>query len=355
MGPAGASDELSAEGIVTEERTELKVLFYFEGDGRGLRGKRARKFERQGFQRCRHVELTRRPEDADIIYVRNTPERTRDEHLERMKAFLESYPETTVLNHPHSFLRHDSKDRTLEIWRTAGIQVPDYLISPGEDDLVELARSHPRLLCRVNNRACGDDLVLLDHPGESGLKQTLARVSAWVEESRAAGRGDTRVMAVAFADSTDRWGFLNAGRVFTVGDMVYGGFVLISHEPVVNFRTSLCSTRDEVAAFLYHNSRLDSLLEDRSFCDLMLQAVQLVGLDVGCVDFVFCGDDICLLEANSLWTPSFSWAGGKQGRNGFRHNQDLWRRQARAYCHWMDRVAFYEGMYAAFTQFAQVG
>lgn len=329
----------------------MKVCFYFEGDGRGLRGKRARKFERQGFNRCSEVELVRKPEDADIIYVRNTPERTRDDQLESMKCTLAGLPNGIVLNHPQTFLLHDSKDRTLETWRAAGIQVPEFVANPDQSDLLELAHSHPKLLCRVNNRACGDDIVLLDQAGESELKQTLAKVTTWVAESRAAGRGDTRAMAVAFADSSDRWGFMNACRVFTIGDLVYGGFALISRDPVINFRTSLCSSQEEAEAFLYYNSRIDSLLEDQSFCRLMVGAVKRLGLDVGCVDFLFCGDDICLLEANSLWTPSYSWAGGKQGKKDFERNRELWHRQAASYCRWMDRISFYEGMYAAFTQF----
>jgi hypothetical protein len=330
----------------------LKVLFYCEGDcGRGLRGRRARKYERQGFKRCRHVELTRRPAEADLVYVRNIPERTSDELRSRMVSFLDGFHGVPILNHPRSMLLHDSKDRTFAAWQAAGIKVPEHLVDPRQEDLYQFAQSNPGLVVRINNLACGNHTVILDRPGRQRLEQVRQVVSAQAETLRMRGRADTRVMAVKLIDSTDRYGFTRSFRVFTVGRDVYGGFVLISRQPIVNHATSLCSTEEEMASFLSNSSLLDSLLEDRSFCSMVLEAVQVLELDIACLDFVISDDEIFLLEANALWTPSFSWAGGKPGRKAFKANQKLWRRAARSYCRWMDRVEFYRSMYDAFTQF----
>jgi hypothetical protein len=88
----------------------LKVFFYCErSTGRGLRGKRARKFERQGLKRSRVVEPTRKPHEADLIFARNIPERTNDQLLERMSKLLDGFAGTRVLNHPRSMLLSDSR------------------------------------------------------------------------------------------------------------------------------------------------------------------------------------------------------------------------------------------------------
>jgi glutathione synthase/RimK-type ligase-like ATP-grasp enzyme len=332
----------------------LKILFYYEGDsGRGLRGKRARKHERQGFNRCQIVEQTRKPHEADLIYARNIPERTSDGLRQKMVSFLDACEGRTVLNHPCTMLLHDSKDRTFAAWKAAGINAPEHIVSPDQQDLLAFVQSHPHLICRINNLACGDQTVILDNPGRQELEQARQALTGQAEVLRTRGRDDTRPMAVTFVDSTDRYGFIRSFRVFIVGDTVYGGFVLISRQPIVNHATSCCATEEEVASFLYNSSLLDSLLEDSNFCSMVTKAVQVLGLDIGCLDFVLCSDDqeIFLLEANALWTPSFSWAGGKPGRKAFKANQELWQKAARSYCRWMNRVEFYRGMYDLFAQF----
>ncbi len=335
----------------------MKILFYSAGPGRGLLGRRARKYERRGFKRCELVEQTRRPRRADLIYVRNIPERTSDEQRSRMLQFLEGLsPATPILNHPRSMLLHDSKDRTFAAWRTAGIGVPDYLVSPTPQELLEFARRHPRLVCRVNNQACGNDTVVLDTPSQEELLLAWQEVVTRAEMARAGGRADTRPMVVAFVDSADSHGFLHSLRVFVVGDLVYGGFALISRQPIINHATSLAAAGEQEEAFLGVSSRLDTLLDDRSFCSKVVRAVQVLGLDVGCLDFVIPAHDssgICLLEANALWTPSFSYAGGSAGRQAFRSNRERWQRCAGSYCRWMDRVTFYRGMYDAFSRFLE--
>jgi hypothetical protein len=72
------------------------------------------------------VELTRNPLEADLIYVRNIPERTSDELRLRMVAFLGGCEGRTIRNHPRTML-HDSKDRTFAAWQVAGIKSPEHM------------------------------------------------------------------------------------------------------------------------------------------------------------------------------------------------------------------------------------
>jgi hypothetical protein len=219
--------------------------------------------------------------------------------------------------------------------------------------MLDFAQSYPRLICRVNNLACGKHTLFLDHPGPQELEQTRLAVTAQAETLRAGGRGDTRAMVSEFVDSTDKYGYLRSLRVFIVGDTVFGGTALVAHAPIVNLALSCCSTEVDVASFLYNCSLLDFLIEDRSFCRMAVKSIQVLGLDIGCIDFLISNDENVLIEANGLWSPSCEWAGGKPGLKAYKANREHWQKVAKCYCQFMDRAELFREMYHCFTQLAE--
>jgi hypothetical protein len=158
-------------------------------------------------------------------------------------------------------------------------------------------------------------------------------------------------MAVEFLDGRVGGRYHRIFRVFVVADTLYGGYALISPDPVVNFATATCASDQELELFLQANTVLDGLLADADFGASARRAAAVLGLDIAALDFLVVDGEVVLLEANPLWSPSFCWAGGRRGRRRYRADRERWHREAAYYCRWMDRIAFYSGMYALFERF----
>jgi glutathione synthase/RimK-type ligase-like ATP-grasp enzyme len=332
----------------------MKVFFLFDRRyGRGLRGKRARKFERRGFERSAVVERTRKASEADVIWVRNIPEKTTHRHLEDLQARVEGLPPTRVLNPPQSFYDHDSKDRAFAAWRAAGLRTPAFATCEQAADLHAFADAHREVLVRINNGACGTHTLLLRGATKEELEAARQDLVSVAARARRRGHRDARPIAVQFLDTREGHDLYRIFRVFVVGDSVYGGYALVSDQPIISIASSSCSSQTEIDRFLASNTLLDSLIEDPAFCQGMLTAARTVGLDVAAIDFLLLEGEPHLLEANPLWSSSFAWSGGRQGERLYRQRRESWQRQARSYCQWMDRVSFYEGMYDLFAQFRQ--
>ncbi len=313
--------------------------------GRPLRGKRSRKFEAAGFEASGVLRETERIEEAQLVYLRNVPEDTSDGANEHLLSALEGSAEARVLNHPRSLFLHDSKDRSFAIWREQDLPTPAFAICEEEEDALAFARQHPHLLLRVNNEACGDDTALMHEPSERTLRKAYRRLTKRASKLRKKGRGDTRVIAVEHLGEADANGLHSTFRVFVVGDATIGGYALVSPEEIIHSSSAVCGSERELEAFLRANTRLDELLADADFTRLATRAVRALDLDVACLDFVLAKDRPVLLEANALWSPSYSWAGGKAGEAHFRAAEDEWRARAASYCAWMDRTDFYRRLY----------
>lgn len=327
----------------------LKIYFHSpRAFGRPLVGKRARKFEAAGFESCSRVAATTDPGQADLIYLRNIPEATSDSARRELAAFLRDHRDKKIVNPPEGMQLHDAKDRSFEAWSAAHVPVPAARVCARAEQALEFAREWPHFFLRLNNEACGDDTTLLRAADDAAIARAFARLDKRARRSARAGRGETRVVAVALEGERDEAGLARFWRVFLVGERLFGGYALVSRDDVVHMSNSCCESPAELESFLASNSVLDALVADRAFQQLAARALATLRLDVGCLDFVMARGAPCFLEANALWSPSFAWAGGKAGQAHYLARPDLWRQRAASYCAWMDRVGFYRTMYEQF-------
>jgi glutathione synthase/RimK-type ligase-like ATP-grasp enzyme len=294
------------------------------------------------------------PQGADLIWTRNVPERTTAGHLKRMVRFLERFPHARVINHPRDLHLSDSKDRAFMAWRERGLPVPVYRLCEEPGDALEFAEQHSDLLIRLNNAAHAATTVVLGRPDRGRIARSFRKVSRKAASLRRRGRLDTRVVAVELLGSPDEHGLNRVFRAFVVGREVIGGYGLVSDRETINLDTSRCGSDIEEAAHLAANSLVDRQLENHNFVSLMVEAVAALHLDVASIDFLWIDDSVVLLEANPLWGPCNTWAGGAAGKARYQRAPEEWHRRARGYCEWADRAAFYERMFDAFGQFRDV-
>lgn len=331
----------------------MRVYFHSpKRHGRPLTGKRARKFEAQGFERCASVTAVAEAREADAIYMRNIPEASSDALCAQLERVLDENPAARVINHPAHMQLHDAKDLCFEAWKEAGVPAPEHSRCEDAQAALEFAGSHESFFLRLNNEACGDDTSLLEGAGRGRVQQTYQTLARRARRNVRRGRAQTRVLAVALEGTRDAAGLVSFFRVFLVGGRIFGGYALVSRDAVVHNSNSCCDSPEEVGSFLRDNSILDELVRDPGFAELAARATAALRLDVACLDFVLADGEPRFLEANALWSPSYVWAGGERGRTRFLEDEPRWRARATHYCAWMDRAEFYRTMYEHFPRLA---
>ncbi|MCD4749371.1 MAG: hypothetical protein K8R59_08350 [Thermoanaerobaculales bacterium] len=330
----------------------LKIFFHCPRKiSRPLAGRHSRRGESAGLERSQRAELCLCPEEADLLWPRNVPERTCDRHLEDMQLFLSCFPNTRVLNHPRDMVLADSKDRAFAKWRDAGLPIPGFACPESFQDLLRFTDAYPATLLRLNNGASATDTLVLENPSRAEAEHAYRKVNTTARSLCRRGRADSRPIVVELLRSTAGPGLVAGYRAFVVGRRLVGGYALVADQAKVNLGTSVCTNEREEGAFLEVNSRLDALLLDPAFQDLVFGATAALHLDLCCFDFVLVDDSPVLLEANALWGPAAGWAGGRMGKALFGQHNNIWLKRARGYCAWMDRAVFYEHIFDHFDQF----
>ncbi|MFT4538028.1 MAG: hypothetical protein ACI835_000460 [Planctomycetota bacterium] len=331
----------------------MKIYFHSPAKiARPLHGKRSRKFEAAGFDRCESVEAVQDASQADAVYLRNIPESTTDSLHDALQRFESECGFAQTLNSVASLYIHDCKDECFATWGALDVPVPAHEVCDDVEQVFAFADQHPSFLLRINNEACGDDTTLLRAGDERAIRKAYRSLERRARRLRRTGRGRTRVMSVAMEGERDPAGYAGSYRAFLVGSTIVGGYALIAQEDIVHTSNSLCSSAAERESFFASNSILDDLLQDSEFQALAARAMLATGLDIACLDFVMTGDQPCFLEANALWSPSYSWTGGKAGEAHYHANESMWRERAANYCSWMDRAEFYRSMYEHIARLA---
>ena len=84
-----------------------------------------RQREEKAFEQVESLVRTYDLEEADILYVRNRPERTGKRVYRRILRKLDRYREGRyVVNDPRAFPTYQCKDAAFECWQAAGLDTP---------------------------------------------------------------------------------------------------------------------------------------------------------------------------------------------------------------------------------------
>ena len=323
-----------------------------------------RRGELEGFAQQSRLSLAEDLHDADVVFVRNCPERTSDRALRAIQGMIAEVDDGTrlVINPPKSFHTFDSKERAFATWEAAGVACPRHWMLPSAArdplgtaalDLIQgLLEKMPRLLLRTNNETGSNGLHVVD--GSTPRPQIL-RLVLWLR-ARAGVlksiRNDTRVIVVEYIDARDGDGYATLGRAFVLLNRVIGYFAAVSDE--LEFRVSKM-VPDAFERFVEANKRLRQLVEDPAIASQLVRAVSSLGNNIGALDFLVRNGKPVFLELNPLWgeVPGPYAFGNQRFQDLLRQTEERWRRELPNVVENLDVAGFYRQMYDHIGQFAQ--
>jgi len=342
---------------------------YFVGRDQGLRFwktrlglEKHRRGELAGLRSQPRTRRTRIPTRADVISVRNKPENTTDAELEELTRFVERYEDGTrlVINPPKSFLLCDSKDRAFSAWSAHGLVCPRHWVLETDPDDPEdfacaeqvraLLETESRILLRTNNEAGGQGLYVVDREmSPKGLLEVIRVLKERTARLRRIRR-DTRIIAVEYVDAHDSDGYTALHRAFVLFDRVVGYFAVVSDRFNIHPWDMTFEVFDR---WLEANRELRGLIEASGAASDIVRAVQVLGNNIGAVDFLVREGVPTVLEVNPLWgtVPQARFAFGDEAFEAhLEATEDSWSKELPHIAENLDPDGFYHRMYGTIAE-----
>lgn len=256
-----------------------------------------------------------------------------------------------------SFYNHSDKSRSFELWQEAGIPCPEFITLPEDistDDRYQIVyqyiKKHGAILLRTNNEALGNGLYSLDSKtSRAQILSILNQLDKRVNQLKL-NRKDSKIIAVKCYEKDK---LLAEARVYVVGNQLlteacYPRIIpsrlrqlsiskqANSHE----FRKLLSSEIHQYPKLIReaNNELKQRLIKDKQLAQQCMQAVNILGNNIGAVDLLFCKNKPIFLEIN----PMFAAFGNTSSINRT-HCDDLWQIRT--------EEDFFEQVYAAILRY----
>ena len=316
---------------------------------------RARRGEREGFARQRRLTRTRTPVEADIVFVRNNPEKTTDAALALLQQKIHRVDDGTrlIINPQRDFQTVDSKDRAFSAWTNAGITCPrHWVVRPDSLEwLLALIQTEGRLLLRTNNEATSHGLRIVDRDMSPERVERVLRGLQLRESMHRLRRRDTRIIAVEYIDARDRDGYATLGRAFVLLDRIIGYFASVSDK--LEFRVK-DMVPEVLERFFVANAQLRKSIAG-SVGEEIVRSVSSLGNNIGAVDFLVQDGQPVFLEVNPIWgeVPGPYAFGNKDFQQLMQKTESRWSKELPNIVENLDVVSFYTNMYDYIGQYAE--
>ena len=267
----------------------------------------SRNQELAGIRNIPNIKIVNSKKKADIIFVRNKPESTTDQQVQKINSLIKAHrKDKLVINDIKDFNKIDNKDITFTIWKDNDVRCPDYcVLNPLEIDesiekITTMLLTKESILLRINNRTGGTAMKKIDSNfDKQNIIQQLEKLSTKVMDYREA-RALTNLIAVEHIKN-GTGNYTHAFRAHILNDEIISFYVAISKSLVV----SMTKLEDgDLNEFIRINSKFAELLNNDSFKKKILKAMSSI-TNMGAVDFLLVDDKPIFLEINPMWKGNF--------------------------------------------------
>jgi len=263
---------------------------------------------------------TRFISSADSIWVRVRPEFTTDKEVERIDRRLKPYRNSkTIINDVAFFHNYDSKDRTFELWKNKGIPCPEFLslsLSEAENNIEatiakikKFVDKNGKVFMRTNNETAANGMCLLDK--ESSVEFIVEKMQDLVQRCKnfIDTRKDTRIVLVEFIKPDKKDGNIDLYRVHLLLGNILSYYAVTAKLDI--FHNCDMDARD-LDRFIDLNRSISKIVEKHK--DIILEAAEVLGCNLGAVEFFVKDGRPVFLEFNPMW-------GGQASKVGFGNAQ----------------------------------
>lgn len=284
---------------------------------------------------------------ADLVYVRINPERVNRRALKRVRRAEARVPAgTAIINSSTHFERYADKAQCFTRWREAGLPCPRFHIdSPWVpqrrlvDTLSPLLRQYQGLYLRTSNEDSGKGIHYLPADSTASDIKRAIRHLRWRSLTNKVSQ--SRLMAVEPIDTRTASGLAHVFRAHVAGDTILGGYALVGPGPVVHARDVSVAHWD---AFVQQNATFQDIIQTPELRRQIILACQVLGAQVGAVEFFQTQQGLCFLELNPMWGGHHRF-GDEAFMAHLNRNSDL--PELAQVRHWLNATAYYTHLYQA--------
>ena len=308
-----------------------------------------RKDEEIGFKKTNNLSRTHNINSANILFYRNKPEKTTDQLVNSLIQQSKKHDDKLVINDINSFYNYDSKDRAFKIWQDNNLLCPKFLafsilelndINKISKKIAEFLKKYKKIILRSNNETGSRGLYVIDSVNEIDiiLIKLKKRINKLVKY-----RKDTKIICVEYLETKSTNGYRDLYRVHVLFNKIICFYVSTSKKDILY--NSLMSEK-EIERFIRKNHEFGLLLPKVK--NAILNSVEVLGNNIGAVEFFLIKNKPYFIELNPLW-------GGHAARNGFgndnmmtyllKNKNELINKVPNIY-KWLDYKGFYKSIYS---------
>ncbi|EAR07903.1 hypothetical protein [Reinekea blandensis] len=242
--------------------------------------------------------------EADVVLVRLNPERVNHRTIRRvLKTEHRTRAGTLILNSAQYFQRYADKTQCFRHWQAAGLKTPNFTeLSPWasirtiQQSLHSLLKETDGVYLRTHNEDSGKGIHFLTRQSSgSDLKRIIKQIRRRTLTNKVT---KSRLLLVGAVPNADEQGVHHVYRIHVCCGQILGGYALVGDQPVIHSRDQHL---DFWSAFVHHNQHLQTILSQPQWRQQILQAAQVLGADIGAVEFFCINGELVFLELNPLW------------------------------------------------------
>ena len=282
--------------------------------------------ESEALTRVTGLKRTLFRKQANIVFARNSPDDTTEKEYTKLKRIANKLPNHVLQINPlNAFHNHVDKIRTFNHWKRANIPCPEFIALPKNvhfDErfkiVLQFMKRFGAILLRTNNQGAGSGLYILDdRASEARITQVLKQLDKRIKEPELSRR-NTRIIAVKILKKDTP---LAEARVFVVGNQLLTecsiGRIIptqlqqlsvseqANYHDYCNYFKAHDISKADITLFHEANYQLKQRLQqDQQLSKQCLQAVRVLGNNIGALDLIFCKGKPIFLEINARFGVS---------------------------------------------------
>jgi hypothetical protein len=346
----------------------MKTKIYFIGrkQGVGLRRYRLshlenrRKLEAEGFHDAHQkIIQVRSINNADVIWVRARPEHTSDSQRKIIEKRIKNKRTTIpIINDICAFENYDCKETSFDIWKKNDIKCPDHLtIAPESieghfNETIQaislFIRKNKKILLRTNNESDGNGVFILDKSStEKKIKETLSILINRCKNFLLK-RQSTRIIAVKFISPIPENNYHDLYRVHILFGKILSFYAVTSKRDIFH---NIDMNQTDLDRFIQINEYLCN--EVHNLEDTLIKSVELLGCNLGAVEFFLLDGQPTFIEVNPMWGghASIHGFGDKTMKTHLISNRNSLEKRIPNIYQFMDRRLYYKNLFEYISEY----
>ena len=286
---------------------------------------------------------------ANILFFRNRPEKTTSHDIDTLIRRTKSINNKLIINDINSFYNYDSKNRAFKIWDDNNLLCPKHISFSNnqiKNNILQVIKEielflikYGKIIIRTNNETGSLGLYIIENKNDitKVLKILKNRVNSKINFSK-----DTKIMCVEFIKPNNQDNYHNLYRAHILFDNILSYYVSTSTKD--QFHNVDLSFSD-IHRFININHDFQSILP--SIKDKLISAVNVLGNNIGAIEFFLINNEPCFIELNPIWggyASRFGFGNQNMMNHLYENKSKLFEKIPNVY-HWMDYKKYYQKMY----------